>query len=316
MYVTGTRGNNPLRVELVEAMQKEFGKITIEPATSFLGFSLHHDREQRAMFINMNAQIQAIFEKHPELKDLRTRLNPCDPDFYKRDTGARAVDTKKYLSLLMSLYYPARFVIPQLLPMLSYLAQFGKEPTTSEMSRLLKLYAYVRDKDFTIRIAPQPQLQVGASMDAAYGVHPDGRSHAGIVLTVGSAPVGFVSRKIKPIANSSTAAEGYTLGDGIPLVVWTRNLVEWMGYPQTGPSVVSQDNTSVIHMSSKHDSLFNRSKHMLIKFLFIRDHVDRKIISIRHVRTTELTADLLTKALYGPNFRRNLCALQGYEPVK
>ena len=55
---------------------------------------------------------------------------------------------------------------------------------------------------------------------------------------------------------------------------------------------------------------------MLIKFLFIRDHVDRKVITLRYVRTTELTADLLTKALYGPNFRRNLRALTGYEPVQ
>ena len=315
MYVTGTRGDNPLRTELYEAMRQEFGKITVEPATSFLGFSLRQDRKERAMYVDMNAQVQAIFQKHPELQNLRSRLNPCDADFYKRDEDAKPVNRKKYLSLLMSIYYPARFVIPQLLPTLSYLAQYGQEPTTSEMSRLLKVYGYVLNKDFTIRICPNG-MQVGASMDAAYAVHPDGRSHSATVLTVGTAPVGYVSRKIKTIANSSTAAEGYTLGDGIPLVVWTRDLVKWLGYPQNGPAAVSQDNTAVIQMSTKHDSLFNRSKHMLIKFLFIRDHVDRKVITLRYVRTTELTADLLTKALYGPNFRRNLRALTGYEPVQ
>lgn len=77
-------------------------------------------------------------------------------------------------------------------------------------------------------------LILTCKFNAAYGAHPDG-SHSLIVVTVDTAPVRYVSRQIKTLANSSTAAEGYALGNGIPFVAWIRDLVEWMVCPQKGP---------------------------------------------------------------------------------
>ena len=47
-----------------------------------------------------------------------------------------------------------------------------------------------------------------------------------------------------------------------------------------------------------HDHVNNeRTKHIDVKYHFIRDHILRKTVSPRYVPTTSMVADIMTKAL-------------------
>ena len=41
----------------------------------------------------------------------------------------------------------------------------------------------------------------------------------------------------------------------------------------------------------------NKTKHMDIKYMFIRDIVRQGLVEIKHIRTSEMVADALTKGL-------------------
>jgi hypothetical protein len=46
-----------------------------------------------------------------------------------------------------------------------------------------------------------------------------------------------------------------------------------------------------------------KTKHINIRYHFIRDHINTKEINLKHVPTGEITADILTKSLPRPAFK-------------
>ena len=61
-----------------------------------------------------------------------------------------------------------------------------------------------------------------------------------------------------------------------------------------------------------------RSKHIAIKYHWVREHVDpdgeERTAVLMHVRTGDQTADMLTKALCGPTFEEHRSRSLGEEP--
>ena len=65
---------------------------------------------------------------------------------------------------------------------------------------------------------------------------------------------------------------------------------------EPSPIVIHHDNQSCIKLSE--NSVFqDKSKHIEIKYHFIRDYVQRGAVQLQYVSTYELVADILTKAL-------------------
>ena len=69
------------------------------------------------------------------------------------------------------------------------------------------------------------------------------------------------------------------------------------------PALVYEDNQSAICMT-KNPQFHGRSKHIAIKYHFIRDEMKKRTINIQYCRTDNMLADMLTKALYGDRFEK------------
>lgn len=130
-------------------------------------------------------------------------------------------------------------------------------------------------------LAPD-SIEQYAYVDASYGVHPDARSHGGMILAIG---------KNRP-------AE----------ILWLRKLLHDLGYatPQTRgasqqqtPTTVYQDNISTIFIGNKGMSNKGKTKHMDIRYFFIKEKIDNHDVTLQHLPTDEMLADFLTKPLSG-----------------
>ena len=69
-----------------------------------------------------------------------------------------------------------------------------------------------------------------------------------------------------------------------------------MGYEQTQPTIIGEDNQSCIKLATN-PVMHKRSKHIDPKFHFKREKVDNNSIQLVYRPTDKLAADLLTKAL-------------------
>lgn len=145
-------------------------------------------------------------------------------------------------------------------------------------------------------------IAVNAFVDAAYGVHTDYKSHTGGLVCIGSGPTFVMSSKQKLVAKSSTEAELIAIADVASHVIWTRDFLIAQGH-RVKSVVIHEDNLSTITMIKKGKCMSKGSKHINIRYYFIKDRIDSGEVDIKHLPTHEMLADCLTKPLQGSHFR-------------
>eukprot|EP00961_Rhodomonas_salina_P015305 205443-Rhodomonas_salina.1 len=69
-----------------------------------------------------------------------------------------------------------------------------------------------------------------------------------------------------------------------------------MGFEQTGPTPVAEDNISCIYMS-KSSAMFHKGKHIDVRVYRLREFVQEGIMELYHVPTHEQAADCFTTSL-------------------
>ena len=112
-----------------------------------------------------------------------------------------------------------------------------------KLKRLIKYIADTKDRGVVLRPGAMG-ICVRVFIDAAYGVHPDGKSHTGSCVVIGD--VGAVhckSSKQSIVTKSSTEAELIALSDSANQGLYIRNFLISQGYKME-PVTIYQDNTS------------------------------------------------------------------------
>lgn len=71
-----------------------------------------------------------------------------------------------------------------------------------------------------------------------------------------------------------------------------------------GPAVLYQDNLSAIKLAENGASSAERTRHIAIRFFWLKDRVDAGELAIVYCPTADMVADLLTKPMQGEAFRR------------
>jgi hypothetical protein len=139
-------------------------------------------------------------------------------------------------------------------------------------------------------------------VDATAAVHPDFRSHAGAVMSMGKGVIVSISRKQAVNNRSSTEAELVAAHDVAGTMLWARSFLQAQGYP-VRCSKLHQDNRSAILLQRNgRQSAGKRSHHLNIRLFFVADQVKKGIIDIAFCPTDEMTGDDMTKPLHGKKF--------------
>jgi len=115
--------------------------------------------------------------------------------------------------------------------------------------------------------------------DAAYANHDDCKSTSGYVVLVAGGAITWKSKKQTTIALLSTEAEYVALSEAGREACWLRNLFEELGYPQEFPILIKGDNDGSISMVKNHQ-FHNRSKHIAIRWHWVRELVEQGLVSI------------------------------------
>ena len=122
---------------------------------------------------------------------------------------------------------------------------------------------------------------------------------AGRIHLMNGGPVSWSSRLMQTVALSTTEAEYMAMTEAAKDVVHLRQLIgDLVGRPK-GPTVLWCDNQAAM-LLSKTAQFRNRTKHIAVRFHYIRQQEERLVIRTKFIRTDEQPADMLTKNLCGP----------------
>lgn len=87
--------------------------------------------------------------------------------------------------------------------------------------------------------------------------------------------------------------------------LWLRELrSEIEPEKTTKPMLIFSDSSGAVSLSSNM-TVSQRSKHIDVRYHFMRDHIERQHIKVEHVNSENMTADCFTKPL--PRMKLDLC---------
>ena len=123
----------------------------------------------------------------------------------------------------------------------------------------------------------------------------DRKSTTGGCFYVGANLVAWMSKKQNSVSLSTAEAEYITIGSSCSQLLWMKKLLRDYGISQD-TVVVYCDNSSAIDISQNPVQHF-MTKHIEIRYHFIRDLVERKIVAFEYILTERQNADIFTKPL-------------------
>jgi len=232
--------------------------------------------------------------------------SPASSDLFEADENAAELEQSNadtFHSRVAKLLYLAKRTRPDLLAAVGFLATRVHKPTTQDWRKLDRVLKYINStKDMWLTLSVTEGYEVEAYIDASYGIHPDGKSHTGVCITLGGGFFYVSSTKQNLVSKSSTEAELIGVSDGLSQVLWVRNFLLSQGH-NVGPAIVWQDNKSTLAMIDKGRSTSSRTKHIHIRYFFVTDRVNSGEVTLQYKPTEQMIADILTKPLQGELFR-------------
>lgn len=184
---------------------------------------------------------------------------------------------------------------PDIAYAVNVVSRYVNNPGPSHVTAVKRIFRYlIHSKDLSIVYHGNHEL-VGYS-DSDYAGDLDTRkSNTGYIFLFNGGPVTWSSRKQNTVALSTTESEYMAASEAAKEILWLRQFLCDIKEPQ-GLINLYVDNQSAIKLIN--NPVFHRkSKHIDIKYNFVRENVAKKIIDIKYVDTSNQLADFLTKAL-------------------
>jgi len=137
-----------------------------------------------------------------------------------------------------------------------------------------------------------------------------GRSVTGYVFYLGGGPITWTSKTQPTVAQSSTEAELMAATFTAKEAVHLRQLCEDLSIDCDEPTVICEDNQGAIALSL--NPIFHeRTKHIRVKYFYVREAVEEGEVKLHFVRTNRQLADVLTKATTKSIFEDMVDTLMG-----
>lgn len=124
----------------------------------------------------------------------------------------------------------------------------------------------------------------------------DRKSTSGYVFMLSSGAVSWSSRKQPIVTLSTTEAEFVAAVACACQAIWMRRILKKLNCSEGDCSTVFCDNSSAIKLSKNH-VMHGRSKHIDVRFHFLRDLTKEGVVKLVHCGTLNQIADIMTKPL-------------------
>ena len=96
--------------------------------------------------------------------------------------------------------------------------------------------------------------------------------------------------------SSTSVAEYIALASAVKELIWVRQMITSFGFEVENNIPVFEDNEACIHLATN-PTAPKRTRHVDIRYHFIRDYCTNKTIDVQYVCTKLQVADILTTAL-------------------
>ncbi|KAJ1530149.1 hypothetical protein ONE63_005080 [Megalurothrips usitatus] len=291
-----TAADNPREIlTLKEKLQESFKIRDLGPIQDCLGVKVCQS-DAGTILLNQEGYIDKLL--------LRYGLSDCKPACTPLQENQHLMPTEvcpnyPYQELIGGLMYLSILTRPDITYAVSYLSQFHHGYSEAHWTAAKRVLRYLKGtKNFSLIFRKGQPEPVGFADADWGGDHVDRKSFTGFVFTVSHAAVSWEARKQRAVALSSTEAEYIALCEASKEALYLRGLICELELHQQENFSITIHNDSQSAQSLCHNPVFHkRSKHIDIRFHFVRECVDSNLVTLKYLPTSAMPADALTKAL-------------------
>jgi hypothetical protein len=260
----------------------------------FLGLQVK--QLQEGTFLSQTKYIQDILTKFG-MKDAKPIKTPMGTNGHlDLDTGGKFVDQKVYRSMIGSLLYLCASR-PDIMLSVCMCARFLADPKEVHLRAVKRILRYlVHTPKIGLWYPKGSSFDLLGYSDADWaGCKINRKSTSGTCQFLGRSLVSWSSKKQNLVALSTAEAEYIAAGHCCTQLLWMRQTLRDYGYNFSKVPLLC-DNESAIRMADNPVE-HSRTKHIAIRYHFLRDHQQKGDIEIAYINTKDQLADIFTKSL-------------------
>jgi hypothetical protein len=262
---------------------------------------LHLDHYVRDLLTEYKTYIQ---------KTLRPKKVPISPGVVLTSESCPPIaDPRKqkfYRSFVAKLQFAASWIRFDISFTVSQIARFCASAGAAQWAALHHLMEYLEGLP-SMQISYPRRRHAGDLLtgfaDSDWGNSESRRSTSGNLLMYNDAPIMWRSKMQKTTALSTAEAEYYSASTAATEVMYVRDLLDRLGFRQTSPTRVFEDNNACIEWGNNVIGGRERAKHIDIRKHFAHEAIQNGHMRLIRVSTTRQFADILTKGLHQPQWK-------------
>lgn len=214
----------------------------------------------------------------------------------KNQSEADEMSRVPYQEAIGSIMYAAQLTRPDICFAVSALSRYNQKPGKAHWNAVKRVFRYLKGTvDAKLVFRRDGNSEIIGYCDADWANDIDQRrSTTGYVFLLHGAAISWNAKRQQTVALSTTEAEYMSLSSATQEAIWLKTLNDELF--SSVQIEMNCDNKSAICLASN-NMYHKRTKHISIKYHFVRERVADKSIRIKYVPTDQMIADVLTKAI-------------------
>jgi len=306
------RNDDQLSKSFSTKMQSEFEMSLLGELKYFLGLQI--SQQEKGIFICQANHIKEMLKKF-KMEDCKPILSPmvtcCKLSI---DDSSTDVDHRLYKSMIGSLLYVTASR-PNVIQEVGQVGRFQAAPKESHIIVVKRIIRYLKGTtEYGLWYPQGNNLTIQAFKDEDWeGSIDDRKSTSGVAFYLGGCLVSWLKKKKTSISLSILEIEYIAAATCCTQVLWMKQTLKNLQVQFSEPIPTFCDKTSAISIS-KNPVMHSKTKHILIKYHFVKEQVVENNIKLEYVRIKEQIIDIFTKPLPRESFeylRQKLGTLPG-----
>eukprot|EP00253_Pinus_taeda_P031200 PITA_31200 len=238
---------------------------------------------------DMSQKFALVMQKEFEMSILGCNLNANDE--------STVVHQPTYRSMIGSLLY-LTVTRPDIMHSMGIVGRFQANPKETHLHEVKRIFKYLQGtQNYGLWYPRGTDLSLHAYTDGDWeGSMDDRKSTSGGAFFIGPRLVSWFSKKESSIVLSTAKAEYVAAASCCTQLLWMMQTLQDLQITCTPPISIFCDNTSAISIS-KNLVMHSKTKHIPIKYHFLREQVLQQKVKLEYVPSKEQIADILTKTL-------------------
>uniref|UniRef100_A0A6N2L229 Retrovirus-related Pol polyprotein from transposon TNT 1-94 n=1 Tax=Salix viminalis TaxID=40686 RepID=A0A6N2L229_SALVM len=274
-------------------------------ASYVIWIEIIHDRSQGLLSLSQKRYINKVLKRYgmdkcsigkaPIQKGDQFSKMQCP----KNELERKEMERIPYASVVGSLNYVQTCTRPDI-SFVVVCCRYQSNPGMDHWKAAKKVLRYLQGtKEYMLTYRRSDNIEIVGYSDSDYAGCVDSRkSTFGYLFLLAGGAVSWKCGKQSVIATSTMEAEFVACFEATVHALWLRNLISGLGIVDSiaKPLRIYCDNSAAVFFS-KNDKYSKGAKHMKIKYLSVKEEVQKRRVTFEHIRTNMMLADPLTKGL-------------------